>query len=72
MDGPKVVVKSEANFLSLKKAPIAFFQFSKMYLTTTLRSLLNELDRLTIVTIFKRASSFNRDLRVVQLVFVFS
>ena len=35
MDGPKVVVKSEANFLSLKKAPIAFFQFSRMYLTIT-------------------------------------
>ena len=30
----------------------------------TLRSLLNELARLTIVTIVKQASSFNRDLRV--------
>ena len=33
----------------------------------TLRSLLNELARLTIVTIVKRASSFNRDLRVASL-----
>ena len=33
----------------------------------TLRSLLNELARLTIVTIVKRASSFNRDLRVAKI-----
>ena len=32
----------------------------------TLRSLLNELARLTIKTIVKRASSFNRDLRVIR------
>ena len=31
----------------------------------TLRSLLNELAHLTIVTIVKQASSFNRDLRVI-------
>ena len=30
----------------------------------TLRSLLNELARLRIVTVFKQASLFNRDLRV--------
>ena len=33
-------------------------------LNSTLRSLLNELAGLTIVTIVKPASSFNRDLRV--------
>ena len=37
-----------------------------MSLVNTLRSLLNELARLRIVTILKRASSFNRDMRVRQ------
>ena len=35
----------------------------------TLRSLLNELARLTVFSTVKRASSFNRDLRVVCVSF---
>ena len=40
--------------------------FEFLITTCTLRSLINELARLTIVTIVKHASLFNRDLRVQQ------
>ena len=42
-------------------------EFGGARILRTLRSLLNELARLRIVTTLKRVSSFNRDLRVMEI-----
>ena len=57
----------------VKCGRILIFNKAQAWLTSftkwlaTLRSLLNELARLTIVTTLKRASLFKRDLRVTEM-----
>ena len=55
----KVSFNSTPNFVFNR----IFFLIGK---GSTLRSLLNELARLTVFSTVKRASSFNRDLRVLE------